>query len=298
MDMTPPQFYLAQTTFSDPGAHASLYDTLPYDLDGLCRTVRGIYRHYMDEPNPTPDRLPEVDLRYVSDILDRAVALDPRALDQEREFDKRVVGCCRDAALLLVSILRHKGIPARLRVGFATYIRIPGAEDLNIDHVVAEVWDADRQRWFLVDPEQGPELIATNKLDFDPHDIPRDRFLVGGAAWELCRAGKADPDTFCGGPDDFFRGMWAVRARMIGDLLAFNRIELLLWDSWGWMQYEFEPDSEALALLDGIAAATQSGSDEAVRALYDANPQFHAPEALTCYSPTGDWTSVRPRYTF
>jgi hypothetical protein len=296
--MNTPQVYLAQTTFSDPGANASLYDALPNDLDGLCRTVRGIYRHYMDEPNPTPDRLPEADLRYVSAILDRAIALDGRPLVAKRKFDQCVIGCCRDAALLLVSMLRHKGISARLRVGFATYIRVPGAEGRNLDHVVAEVWDADRERWFLVDPEQGPELIAYNKLDFDPHDIPRDRFLVGGAAWALCRAGKADPDTFCGGPDDFFKGMWAVRARMLGDLLAFNRIEMLLWDSWGWMEYEFEPDGAALALLDEIAALTQSGSDETVRALYDANPQLHAPEALTCYSPTGEWINVRPRYTF
>jgi hypothetical protein len=298
MDMTTPQFYLAQTTFSDPGAHAPLYDAFPDDLDGLCRTVRGIYRHYMDTPPAAPDRLSEVDLRYVSAALERVVALDSRPLFEAREFDQRVVGCCRDAALLLVSILRHKGSPARLRAGFATYIRIPGADGLNIDHVVAEVWDAARQRWFLVDPEQGPEQIAENKLDFDPHDIPRDRFLVGGAAWELCRAGKADPDIFCGGPDDFFKGIWAVRARLIYDLLAFNRIELLLWDTWGWIEYEFEPDDAALALLDEIASATQSGSDETVRALYDANPQLHAPEALTCYSPTGQVTRVRPRYTF
>lgn len=54
--MTTPQFYLAQTSFSDPGTYAPLYDALPDDLDGLCRTVRGIYRHYMDEPNPTPER--------------------------------------------------------------------------------------------------------------------------------------------------------------------------------------------------------------------------------------------------
>ena len=38
--------------------------------------------------------------------------------------------------------------------------------------------------------------LAHYRIGFDPFDVPRDQFVVGGRAWQLCRAGEADPDTF------------------------------------------------------------------------------------------------------
>ena len=39
-------------------------------------------------------------------------------------------------------------------------------------------------------------MLDVLKPDFDPLDVPRDRFIVGGKAWQLCRCGQADPDAF------------------------------------------------------------------------------------------------------
>jgi hypothetical protein len=77
--------------------------------------------------------------------------------------------CCR----------RHSGIPTRTRVGFADYF----VSDFNVDHDVVECWDADQQRWRLIDPEMSPLHIKENHITFDVLDVPRDRFIVGGLAW-------------------------------------------------------------------------------------------------------------------
>jgi hypothetical protein len=289
--MNPQDFYRTQSKLSDPGAFAPLFDALPDDLDSLCEAVRNIYVHYMSG-RIEKTRKSEVDLRYTSAILERVQALHPRPLAVARTRNRKVVGCCRDAALLLCSMMRHKGIPARMRVGFATYIRVGlGLKPLKLDHAVTEYWDAGR--WKLVDAEQDDALIKHNQLDFDVHDIPRDRFLVGGRAWQMARRGEADPNQFCGGPDDFFKGLWAIRNRMLGDLSALNKAELLLWDSWGWMEYEFKPTEADKAMLDHIADVTQQGDEafDEIRALYAKHP-FKAPPVVMCYSPAAKWKQV------
>jgi transglutaminase-like putative cysteine protease len=53
------------------------------------------------------------------------------------------VGCCRDFTVLFFALARHKGVPAREWVGFATYF----AAGWAVDHEIAEVWDAAEHRW-------------------------------------------------------------------------------------------------------------------------------------------------------
>jgi hypothetical protein len=300
-------FYTPQTSFTDPGELAHLYDTLPPlnadgtpQIDALCVIVRGIYVHYMASRSPQDEeRRKEVDLRYAHARLSRVLEIDPSPITQERPVSNRVVGCCHDAALTLVSLLRHQGIPARNRVGFATYIRLPGGEGFHVDHVVAEYWNVVQQRWILVDPEQDEWLIQHNSIDFDVHDIPRDRFLVGGAVWQQCRIGEASADAFGGSPeDDFFRGMWPIRVRMLNDLCTLNRVELLLWDTWGWMDYGLELDDDKLSLMDELAALTADYPMDfaAVRAFWLEHPEFQAPDEVMCYSPIVEPFEVRVRY--
>lgn len=291
--MMPQDFYRTQSKLSDPGQFAPLFDPLPDDLDSLCQAVRNIYIHYTSG-RIEKTRKAEVDLRYIEAILERALAHDPRPLSVPRDNRRKVVGCCRDAALLLCSMLRHKGIPARTRVGFATYIREGmGLLPLKIDHVVTEYWNESAQRWILVDAEQDAALIAHNQIQFDVHDIPRDRFLVGGRAWQIAQRGEANPDHFCGGLGDPFKGMWAVRDRLLGDLSTLNKAELLLWDTWGWMGRDFKPNAGNREVLDHMAEITQEVDQnfEEVRALF-ADPRFKVPPQVKSYSPVAKWQTV------
>ncbi len=284
--MTPQEFYRTQSKLSDPGQFAPLFDALPDDLDSLCQAVRNIYLHYKSGRIEKSRKL-EVDLRYIEAILERVQQHDPQPLTVPRDNRKKVVGCCRDAALLLCSMLRHKGIPARTRVGFATYIREGmGLLPLKIDHVVTEYWDESSARWILVDAEQDEALIAHNQIQFDVHDIPRDKFLVGGRAWQIIQRGEANPEHFTAGLGDQFKGAWAVKDRLLGDLCALNKAEMLLWDTWGWIGRDFKPNAGNRELLDRMAEITidvDQHFDE-VRALF-ADPRFKVPPEVKSYSP-------------
>ncbi|MFD7541360.1 transglutaminase-like domain-containing protein [Streptomyces sp. NPDC059819] len=230
-------FYAAQSAFSDPGSLAPLYADLPDDPAQLARLARDLMVHRLEgdlfrHVIPQGRLHNDAETRYLDVILRITVERNDAPLTQRREVGDRFVGVCRDFALLYCSFLRHAGTPARLRSGFADYF---GSDGFHSDHVVTEYWDKERG-WLLADPQLADPLVSdTFKVDFDPMDVPRDRFLVAGKAWQAIRAGDADPKTFGlhlpeEGP---MSGEWFVAHDIRIDLAALNKVETLLWDTWG-----------------------------------------------------------------
>jgi hypothetical protein len=151
----------------------------------------------------------------------------------------------------MVALLRAKGIPARARCGFATYFQ----PDRFVDHWLCEYWQEPASRWVLVDAQLDDLQRGKLSLDFDPLDVPRDRFLVAGDAWALSRDRKADPSAF--GIHDMW-GAWWIAGSLIRDLAALNKIEMLPWDRWGAMPRPgWSPTSEWLTLFDPVASLTR-----------------------------------------
>jgi hypothetical protein len=278
----PIDYYVHQSPITDPGRYAGLFADLPGTVDGLCRAVQGLIIHYMLGETYgyriPQERLEEVNIRYMEPMLARIVELDGRSLTQPRPPDKRLVGCCRDTATLFCAMARAKGIPTRVRVGFAAYFTKWDA-DFNCCHVIAEVWDAGEQRWRLVDPELDELTIRENGVRFDVCDVPRDQFLVGGKAWQMCRAGQADPDKFGVSGFEAMKGLAFVRGGVIQDLAALNNLELLNWDCWGLMLKDMKTHTdEQLRLLDKAAVLTQAGNQtfDEMQAMYEVEADLKA----------------------
>ena len=251
-------FYRTQSAITRPGEYAALFSDLPQDVAELCRIVRGLVMHYATGDlygcQISEVRAREMDTRYVERMLERILAQDPRPLSAARAPEDRLVGCCRDFSTLLCSLLRSQGVPARVRLGFAGYIRV--APDFAVDHVVVEYWRADEARWRMLDPQMDALLIQTNGIDFDVQDMPPGRFLTGGEAWRLCRAGQADPDNFGIDPAEYqIRGWTLIRDKLVQDLAALNKVEMLCWDAWGMLRKRTISDEDA-RLLDSIADLT------------------------------------------
>ncbi len=289
-----PASFATQSPYSSPGRSASLYDDLPNDEAALCRIVQGLVVHYRDpvlqRARVPRRRLCEVNTRYVDRMLERIVELDDRPLTEARPPSRRIIGCCRDFALLFTSMARHQGIPARLRVGFANYFAgFPAG--FWVDHTVAEVWSSPERCWRLVDAEQSPAVVRENRLRFDPRDVPRDRFFVGGRAWQLCRAGDADANDFGLDPGHEPRGLWFVRCRLLLDLAALNKTEVLLWDSWDATSPVARVGPRGTADLDRIARnlAREAPSISQAHLEY-ASRRWRVPQVVSCYSPVS-----RPR---
>lgn len=286
-------YYADQSPITDPGGMVRHLVGLPHNLAALQRVAGGLVLHYrVDDPaaHGIPhDRLPEIDSRYAETMLQRLVELDRRPLTEERPPQRRLLGCCRDYTVLFLTMTRHLGVPARARVGFATYF----VADLNLDHEVAEIWDADEARWRLVDPELDNDHVdPTDGARVDPLDVPRDRFLVAGSAWRACRRAKADPEVFLVDPGldvEDTRGWPYLRHNLVHDLAVLNKVEMLLWDGWGLIE-RARPSEPDLQLLDRVAEVTLAGDaafDE-LRRLYSTEPGLRVPSEVTTYSPASE----------
>ena len=276
-------YYAQPGRMTSPGPHAALLDALPTDVPSLVRTLQGVMLHIFWAERYgvalTDERSAEVQLRRVDKQLARIVELDNHPLTEGRSHERKLVGNCRDFSVMLTAILRYQGVSARARCGFGTYF-MPGHYE---DHWACEYWSAAQSRWVLVDAQLDDLMLNVLKPDFDPLDTPRDRFIVGGKAWQLCRSGAANPDDF--GIFDM-HGIEFVRGDLLRDFLAFNRVEILPWDGgWGYMvALEPEQVDSVYALMDRVAAligaADASASDDdvaAIRKLYERDEGFHPP---------------------
>lgn len=275
------QTYLEQSVVTDPGEHAPLYADLPDDIAGLCRIARGLIAHYsaLDGSGREAERLPEIDSRYMTVMLRRIIELDERPLAEERRLNQRLVGCCRDMTVLVVSVLRHKGVPARARFGAAAYFEAGYFHD----HVIIEYWDGER--WVGVDSQLSPKDIRTLNIRFDPLDLPADQFLRGGAGWLACRDGAADPNRFGLGSQSPLRGWPILVTETLLDLAALNRRELLCWDSWGMAANSLGLSKADNEFLDNLARATldETRGDEWAGLLQDE--RLRIPPVIDSYSP-------------
>ena len=285
--MTHPfDFYAAPGPMTTPGALAPFLSDLPHNVPALVHVVQGLLIHvfwagrYGVELDDA--RRGEVQLRAVDRQLQRILELDPRPLAETRDPACRLVGNCRDFSVMLTTMLRAQGVPARARCGFGAYFEPNHYED----HWVVEYWHAAENRWVLVDAQLDELQQRVLGIDFDPLDVPRDQFITGGRAWRMARAEGADPAAF--GIHDM-SGLWFIRGNLVRDVAALNKVELLPWDIWGLAYVEGGDEAlsdEDMAALDDMAAL--SGGDvpdfDRLRALYEADPRWRVPRTIRSFT--------------
>lgn len=294
------EFDSTQSSFSDPGEFAHCYVDLPAAPARLARIVRDLMLHRLEGGAVgyaiPADRLrDDAETRYLDDILRIVLARNDAPLTQPRPAEERFIGVCRDFSLMFCSFLRHQGVPARLRIGFADYFDQDG---FHGDHVVVEYWDAERG-WLLADPQLAdPAIVTPTGPAFDPMDVPRTRFLTAGTAWRAIRSGVADAATFgLRRPVEPLIGEWYVAGSVRLDLAAVNKVETLLWDVWG---DEAGNDDEltdaARTLCDEAAAVTgDEVAFEAARALFQHNAALRTPATVVSMSTYRGAASVALR---
>jgi hypothetical protein len=120
------------------------------------------------------------------------------------------------------------------------------------------------------------------KIKFDALDVPRDQFIVGGKAWQMCRSGEQDADKF--GIFDM-KGLGFVRGNLVRDVASLNKMELLPWDCWGVILTETLDNPEDLAALDEVASlcAVDVPDFETLRRLYETDRRLRVSGSILSY---------------
>ena len=284
-------YYSQHSDMSDPKEYSHLFSGLPTTIPELCKIVQNSFVHLLilkfhgekaygitmeDLQEKSRNLKEELNAMTIEEKLKIIYRMNSSPLTTERPLVERILGNCRDYALLLCSLLRHQGVPARMRSGFAEYL-IPD-RDFYEDHYITEYWNTEENRWILVDSQIDEFQHELMKITVSVCDVPRNKFMVGGEAWKWYRTQKADPHKF--GIFEF-TGPRFIRFKLVNDLASLNKEETMAWGGWGLADVtDEELSSEDYALLDHLAEVTtrtDNSNFEEIRQLY-RNPLLCKPD--------------------
>ncbi len=284
-------YYSQHSAMSDPKSYSHLFSGLPTAIPELCKIVQNSFVHLLilkfhgekaykitleGLQEKKRNLKEELNAVTIEDKLKIIYDMNNSPLTTERPPVERILGNCRDYALLLCSVLRHQGVPARVRSGCEDYLT--PEQNFYEDHYVTEYWNTQENRWILVDSQIDEFQHELMKITINVHDVPRDRFVVGGKAWKWYRTQKIDPHKF--GIFDF-TGPDYIRFKLINDLASLNKEETMAWGGWGLaVASDEELSSEDYALLDHVAEVTTRTDNSnygEIRQLY-RNPLLRKPD--------------------
>lgn len=230
------QHYLTYSLFTDPGLYKNELQKLPDDIRELGLLIRKniIHRTTLEWGNTGTN----ADLRFgdmtkvpwwrqaEDDNFPTAVAMlaelyrrDARGLIVDRQEVDKIVVTCRFVSILAVSILKTKGIPSRVRSGFAPYFE----ERQSVDHWIVQYWSDAENRWVTIDIDGSLSLLETSH--FDPYDMPKNTFNWAANAWLDVRTKKVDSNYFwnAGG----FRGFMPIAWELFYDFHSLMNNEII-----------------------------------------------------------------------
>lgn len=202
--------FLSFSTFTYPGLYQDkLKNGLPDDIREIGFLVRKniIHRTTLATGNTgTNANLRFGDMTKVpwwrqpeDDILVTAAAMlaeiyrrDERGFISDRQPKDKLVVTCRFVSILIASILKSKGIPARVRSGNAPYFDMGKLGNVSTDHWINQYWSTKDNHWVTIDVDGSLSL----KQKFDPYDMPEGKFDFPADAWLGIRSGKLNANKF------------------------------------------------------------------------------------------------------
>jgi len=276
------QHYLKDGTFTYPGPNVDpILRNLPSNVCELGKLVRNQIIHRIrlrdyevasseemeDGPKDTIPwfRQPEdAILPTASSIIAEMYRRDPRGLTYDRAIKDKLILTCRPVAILMTTILRAKGIPARVRSGFASYL--PGYGNKSVDHWVTQYWDRERHLWRTIDVD-GSDVIT----DFDPFDLPLGTFEFAADVWLGSRQGRCNPYYYWNANGD--TGQRIIAWELFYDFHCLMNSETI---------YPHHPEIVLPQVFPNLSTEELTEIDELARLLKECDKHFDALKHLWC----------------
>jgi len=235
--------YSRQSDRTDPGDFASMYDGLPHSYDSLNRIIKCLLIHPLEarQQNMKMEELSYDGIAVNTEkLLELMVNQGHTELDCPVDAGNRLVLACFHHAMLLTSILRNQGIPVRMRAGFSRFYE--KEYGIRFGHIICEVWDADKEKWILVDPDRG--IVNMSENDFD----------YAYQAWDNIRKNKKQPGIYT---SSISAGVKGIINLMILDASLILKEERVYWDLPGIVLQEIKQledlDTDMLSTLEQLS---------------------------------------------
>ena len=129
-------FYQQTSPYTDLGFYKDFASQLPDDIKTLATLQRKqiihpiiIWNHLQEGWWDDLSKVPSTSISFEDDLFPTACSMLAELLRRDphysvdRKVEDKIHVTCRGEALLLASILKAKGIPTRVRSGFAEYLR-------------------------------------------------------------------------------------------------------------------------------------------------------------------------------
>ena len=268
-------FYRQYSSFTDPGEYVYLYKNLPDSLPELCSLIKSQFIHPFSELPNYSQQIPKerwnemANYPTVKSILKGLLTYDSRGFVKDRKPEDRLVLGCREYAILLASVLKHRGIPARVRSGHATYL-IP---DFHASHTICEVWNKKEKRWMLVDP-------GLNMIDFS-----REKFDFSNETWFKLQKKEIDPTVY-GLPGNHI-GLVSIVGKISPDLASVLGTEYTIFQYAPILDYAFKNNNqlpaEQIEILNKICELMKSLDAvnlSKLQEIYNNTPQIQISKTL------------------
>lgn len=164
-------------------------------------------------------RQPEDDvLPTIGAMLTELFRRDSRGFVLDRLESARLIVTCRFVAILTAAVFKSKGIPARVRSGFASYVASEIGK--SYDHWVAEFWSNELNRWVMVDVD-----CCLEPIKFDPFDIPIGTFELAAQCWLGVRKGGVDVNRYWNAGN--FKGLIILAWELMYDFHCLMNHEII-----------------------------------------------------------------------
>ncbi len=294
--MTSIHYFQSHGLITDPGEHIDLFKDLPKDIHCLVELIGQFTLHYQHIQKSSDQdailRMNEIYIRSMQDRLKKMKDLGITDFKKNDFFYKKTVCSCRDLAVILCSMLRHLGVAARVRYGFAQYL--DSDPNFFFDHMIVEYWNSSTEKtkkWQLTERYLSEEIKHQFHIEFNPYDVPREKFITASQAWIGYRAGTLNPEVFGTGYLRRRAGAWYIRNKLIQDLAALNKMEMQPSDIWGLMS--IKPlntiAKEHLLLLDEIAYYLLDPDHHlnAIHRIYEQNALIRVEKEVFCTRMNG-----------
>lgn len=279
------EFYRKTSLYTDLGFYKEFAKNLPEEIEKLCL----LQRHQIIHPTNLLDetrkdlnsfygdmtQIPETRQIFEDDIFPTAQSVLAELLRKnpnyeiKRDIQNKIHVTCRAQAILLASILKAKGIPARARSGFAEYT---SNEGVYWDHWITEYFDEKEKRWILVDAD-----CCCNAINFNPFALPREKFLFGANAWLGMRQSRYQEKEIAYASNPVTTGLKAAMRGLFYDFHCLMNDEIIFLHMPSYVpKKKFELSEEEYQELDNLAELMQNPNEnfERLQEIWEKNLKF------------------------